>query len=351
MRIALISPFTLPFYCGNSILAERLRQGLIERNYQVAVFNSVHDDPAKAAGYSPHIIHSFNAERPYEWMRELRKQYITPWVITLTGTDYNSWSGAKEPPSRIRESLEQADALVVFHDEALQILCGSMPQLKGKAHVIPQGVTLSRQEAAPRLVREKYGLNPDDVVFLTVCGIRPVKNLPCAIEAFFEVEQVVPHVRLLHVGPIMDKEEAERVRSLGKSLRCFRLLGELPPSGVRELMGAADVFLNTSLNEGMAGAILEAMAGGLPILASAVAGNRSLVQDGVNGLLFSPENYQPMREAAITLALNDSLRTALGGRNKSIIAKHHTPEKELDGHEHIYRLLSQKARKAPEPAV
>ena len=72
-KIALVSPFTLPFYCGNSILVERLRQGLINIGFDAKVFNSSNDDPIKAVNYSPEIVHSLNAERPYNWLKSFRK--------------------------------------------------------------------------------------------------------------------------------------------------------------------------------------------------------------------------------------------------------------------------------------
>ena len=48
-RIALVSPYTLPFSCGNSILAERLRQGLVNHGYRVALFNAGENTPHEAA--------------------------------------------------------------------------------------------------------------------------------------------------------------------------------------------------------------------------------------------------------------------------------------------------------------
>ncbi|MFH0812521.1 MAG: glycosyltransferase [Pseudomonadota bacterium] len=345
MKIALVSPYTLPFYCGNSVLAERLREGLTSRGHEVTLFNSINNEPAEAVRFSPHLVHSFNAERPYHWMQQLRNQCTVPWVSTLTGTDYHSWSGIKEPPFQIQESLETADALVVFQEEALQVLLSSLPQLRNKMHVIPQGVTPLGKGHDALSVRTKYGIKPDSIVFLMVSGIRPVKNIACAIEAFSEVEHEVPTVILFQVGPIIDREEADRVLELGKKLKCFRYLEVLSPLEVRELMGAADVFLNTSFNEGMAGAVLEAMAEGLPVLASAVAGNRSLVKNGVNGLLFPVEQRQALSQAAVKLARDSSLRKVMGSAGKKIIAQHHSKDKEAERYERLYQKLLQPVQK------
>ncbi|HJX31070.1 MAG TPA: hypothetical protein VJ624_04365, partial [Thermodesulfobacteriota bacterium] len=62
IKAALVSPFTLPDYCGNSILADRLQKGLVKQGYEVALFNSHKDRPEQVMRFSPQIIHSFNAE-------------------------------------------------------------------------------------------------------------------------------------------------------------------------------------------------------------------------------------------------------------------------------------------------
>jgi glycosyltransferase involved in cell wall biosynthesis len=339
-RIALACPFTLPFHCGNSILAERLRHGLHGMGYDVAVFDCRTDTADRAARFAPHLLHSVNAERPYEWV----KQYFlqgkkVPWVITLTGTDYNTWCGVSAPPEPVRESFAQADALVVFHEEAREAVCRCLPAAAGKIHVIAQGVTPPDSAGNAQLVRQRYGIRPEAVVFVMVAGIRPVKNIAAALEAFLEVEKKVATAVLLLAGPVIDRSEAERIFSLGSRLRRFQYLGEMAPAAVRELMSAADVFLNTSLHEGMSGAVLEAMAAGLPVIASSAAGNCALVRHGENGLLFSLEDPRALIAAAIRLSTEKSLRAQQGAEGRRIAAAKFSAEQEIENHHRLYRML------------
>ena len=342
IRIALVSSYTLPFYCGNSILVERLREGLTKRGYDVAIFNATKDDPDLASKFSPDIVHSFNASRPYKWMCDFRNSQSIPWIITLTGTDYNTWCNIAEPAAHIKESLIDADTLVVFHDEAQRSLCTSLPRIRNKIIVIKQGVTFLRTTHDAIYVREKHGIDHDQTVFLMVSGLRPVKNIGCALEAFCELEYATPNIKLLLVGPIIDREEANRVLKLGKQLSCFSYLGELPYLEVRKLMKAADVFLNTSFHEGMSGAILEAMTAGLPVLASSTTGNRSLVKDSINGLLFPANERQALTRAALKLISNLSLRKKMGKASKDLVVQNHSQEKELDCYEDVYLRALQK---------
>ena len=338
-KIALVSPFTLPDCCGNSTLTDRLQKGLTKRGYEIALFNSNKDQPEQAMQFSPQIVHSFNAERTCQWMKQLWKRFSAPWVITLTGTDYASWCGIKAPPVLVKESLENADALIIFHRAAADALSASLPILKDKIYIIPQGITPLDEGEDRSTVRVKYGIKQEEVVFLMVGGIRPIKNFSLAIKAFDEVKKLVPEVVLLHAGPVMDQEEAERVFALSKNSSCFRSLGGLPPFEVRELMLAADVFVNTSFHEGMSGAILEAMAEGLPILASSAEGNLALVQENKNGFIFSVEDQQTFTQRAIELARNPCLRKKMGEKSKSLARQNYSEKKELDLHVQVYRGL------------
>jgi len=339
IKLALVSPFTFPDYCGNSVLVDRLQKGLVKQGYGVVLFNSNKDKPEQVMQFSPQIIHSFNAERTSQWMKHLRNRFQVPKVITLTGTDYTPWCGVNDPPVPIKENLENADALIVFHETAAISLSASLPLLKNKTYIIPQGIAPLESAEDRSTVRTKYGIGQGAIVFLMAGGIRPVKNISLAIKVFYKVKKQAPEVVLLHIGPIMDKEEADRIFALSENLSCFLSLGGLPLREVRELMRAADVLINTSFHEGMSGAILEAMAEGLPILASNAEGNLALVQENINGFIFSVEDQHALTQRAIDLALNPFLRKKMGEESKNLARQNYSEEKELDLHVQVYQGL------------
>ena len=336
-RVALVSPYTLPFSCGNSILAQRLQQGLVQQGYSVALFNTMETTSAEAALFAPDILHTLNADRTYQWASKFRAAYKKiPWVITLTGTDYNTWYAINAPPVHFRESVAQASALVVFHRLAAETVQSCFPDAVKKVHIIAQGVTLFTDTVDRGKVRSRYGIDTHAVAFLMVAGIRPVKRMRMAIDAFHEVQRQVPQAALLLAGPVIDQNEADTVLSAGSRLPCFRYLGEIAPAEVRALMRAADVFLNTSLHEGMPGAVLEAMAAGLPVIASAIAGNRALVADNINGFLFPAGNTPELIKKAVALAQDGTLRERLGAAGKQLVAAHYSAEREIDNYHQLY---------------
>lgn len=354
-RVALVSPYTLPFHCGNSFLAERLKDGLGRRGFEVSLFSSSRDNPDEAIACAPDIVHSLNAERPYDWLARVWEKYTGPWIITLTGTDYNSWCGVTDPPAHIREALEAADRLVVFHDEALETLKKCLPSVSRKISVVPQGVAPYMGLAECSELRIRLGFGKDAICFLMVASVRPVKNISAAIDAFRELRKEVPGASLLLIGPALDDEEAERVFSLGRRTPGFAYLGEKTPEEVRAYMKAADIFLNVSLNEGMPGAVLEAMAEGLPVLASDVTGNRALITHEENGLLFASGNRKSLVRNAVRLARDRALRKELGRSGQQTVMARHSVDHELDRYESLYEdLLRQENRRSrifPEVAV
>ena len=101
------------------------------------------------------------------------------------------------------------------------------------------------------------------------------------------------------------------------------------------LLAAADIVLNCSRSEGgMANAVLEALALGRAVLASNIPGNRSLIEPGVTGLLWSSE--AELAEGAERLAAEPALRRRLGEAGRRLVADRFTPAAETEGYLALY---------------
>ena len=111
----------------------------------------------------------------------------------------------------------------------------------------------------------------------------------------------------------------------------------LPASpAVTELYQAADVFVLPSVAEGMSNALLEAMASGLPVLASRVPGIAALVQDNVHGYLFNPLKSQEIEQALNRMAEGEALRGEFG-RQSQIVAQRFSLDRTLADYLVLYR--------------
>jgi L-malate glycosyltransferase len=339
MRIALVTPHTFPFSCGNSLLADRLRTGLTARGHEVLLCGIDSDTVESAIAFSPDIVHSLHAIKPARWLKELFSRISVPWVITLTGTDYNSPQEYGAEYGMLEGQFADAGAIVVFHEEARFWVAEHFGAAAGKLFVIAQGIDVRQVNIDRPAVRRLYGRAGSDILFFMAAGLRPVKNICFALDFFDAVHERFPRARLLLAGPVIDKAEAERIFEAGRAAAGFSYIGEIAHAAVRDLMAAADVFVNVSLHEGMPGAMLEAMAEGLPVLASDAPGNRALVQHGRTGLLASLASRDCFIDAACGLASDEGYRLALGAAARQAAASFSVLQ-EIEKYENVYRSIA-----------
>jgi glycosyltransferase involved in cell wall biosynthesis len=105
-------------------------------------------------------------------------------------------------------------------------------------------------------------------------------------------------------------------------------------------MRALSVFVLCSLNEGMSNTILEAMASGLPVIASNVGGNSDLVVDGVSGRLFSPGDVEALTERLLAYLYSPEQRRQHGASGRDIAVNKYGIHSMVTGYEAVWRHLT-----------
>jgi glycosyltransferase involved in cell wall biosynthesis len=183
---------------------------------------------------------------------------------------------------------------------------------------------------------------PDsDFVVAWVGRLDPVKRLDILIRCA-ELMIGIP-VRFLIVGDGPDRARIEQsLRS--SAAQNVRLLGWR--TEISSILSAADAFLFPSLTEGMPNAVLEAMACGLPMVASDIPVLRELAGDGNRGLLVPGDDPQDFAAALSKLRDDSALRATLGQRAAAWAQTHLDPQRTLDAVLRIYRRI---IRPAPPP--
>jgi glycosyltransferase involved in cell wall biosynthesis len=330
VRIAIISPYTLPVNRGNSLTAERIKKGMIKKGMNVSVFDSSKDSVKETAEFNPDIVHCLHGTRSQLYISELYHHISAPLVTTLTGTDYNSPKKPGTLSGKLSYMLNKSSAVITFNSFARALLLEIFPAFSEKVHIIPQAVELMTRNESRNSIRNKYEYTERDVIILMAGGIRKIKNLEYSLDACFEIEKENPHIKLILAGPVIEQDSADQILSKGKELKCFSYLGELSQHETRRLMYASDIFLNTSISEGMSGAILEAMAESLPVIATRNSGNAALVDNNENGFLVGLNEQNDLIEKLLRLISDKELRDNMGAKGKEIIKKNHSAELEID---------------------
>jgi glycosyltransferase involved in cell wall biosynthesis len=172
----------------------------------------------------------------------------------------------------------------------------------------------ARREAARRRLR--LGLN--DVAIGAVGALVPRKGHRVLIEAMALAHQHQESKEgglrcfIAGAGPLRE-ELTGQIHEL-RAMDVIQMIG--PLEDARELLAALDIFAMPSLSEGLGVAAIEAMATGLPVVASAAAGLRELVEEGVNGFLYSPGDEQRFAGLLVQLAADPARRRAAGRESR-----------------------------------
>jgi glycosyltransferase involved in cell wall biosynthesis len=178
---------------------------------------------------------------------------------------------------------------------------------------VPSGVPIAelRATAPPRAeARARLGLDPAAFVVVGLGRLVPIKGFDLLVRALPAMAEHVPSARVLLVG---DGAERECLEAAAASLAVtgrLQLAGEI--LDVAAHLAAADVVAVPSRNEGMGRVIVEAMALGLPVVATAVGGIPDVVTDGECGRLVAPEDVDALSAALIELGRDPALRRKLG---------------------------------------
>ena len=160
--------------------------------------------------------------------------------------------------------------------------------------------------------RHELGFAPDDVVIGKIARLFHLKGHEYLIEAAQAVVASNPRVRFLLVGDGILREQFEqRIAELGMA-RAFRFVGLVPPERVPYYLSAMDVLVHTSLREGLARTLPQALIAGKPVVSYDVDGAREVVLPGETGFLLPPKSIVPLAEALLALADDGGLRRRLG---------------------------------------
>jgi len=160
------------------------------------------------------------------------------------------------------------------------------------------------------LKKKQLGLNKNDFVLGNVGRMDYWKNQRILIEILPDLKKISPQIKLILVGG--GEEEGNLKKSAIKKgvKNDVIFLGQR--SDVNQILKAFDIFVFPSLTEGLPLVVIEAMATGLPIVASHVGGIPELVVNGETGFLVSPASKEEIKEAIIKLLNNPELRKEMG---------------------------------------
>lgn len=268
-----------------------------------------------------------------------------PVVVKLACSGpYGDAHGLLDGPDRDRQlqGLRRVTRLVAITEEIAREakdLLGVAPE---KVVRLSNGVDLGRFQA-----RTAPPEGPPRVLFLGRLGEQ--KRVDLLLEAMALVRRRLPRAELdvAGDGPLLQALQVQAER-LGLR-RAARFLGRV--EDVRPLFAAAHALALPSRVEGMSNAILEAMASGVPVVATRVAGTSELVGDEVEGLLVPPDDAEALAAALLRVLESPELSGALGAAGRRRVEAEHDLERVVEAHARLFREVGAEVRARPPSAT
>ena len=258
---------------------------------------------------NPDIIHLQGISATWiPFAKKFKKKY----VVWGRGSDiYTSWTLKKVTSSIVIKNAGRVLALTQDMKNEMQKIYNSDDL---GVIVIPNGIDLKRFENLPRKnIRESLGIEGNEKIVLFVGTLKPVKGVSYLIEAMNVVNN---KAKLLLVGDGGERRNLETFVKKSDLQKYVNFVGKIPNDKVPEYMAASDVFVLPSLSEGFPVVVVEAMASGLPIIATDVGGLSEIVKDGENGFLVEPKNTNEIAEKILSLLEADMLRERISENNR-----------------------------------
>lgn len=243
-------------------------------------------------------------------------------VFTNHTSHFLQWELEGQNRALARRVLDPADAVISPSQEltAATVSTGFDP---GRTWTIPNGVDAER--FSPQVdgagVRRKYGIEPHERVVLCPRRLEKkngvpfwLRSLPIVLGRMARSETV----RFLLVGDYLQQDQysdRENVLRIMKELALgdrLMWVGTVPNEQMPSYFAASDIVVLPSLMEATSIAGLEAMASGIPLVATHVGGIPEIVQDGKTGVLVEPASAAALADAVLRLLENDSLRREMG---------------------------------------
>ena len=232
-----------------------------------------------------------------------------------------------------RIGLGAAHRLVVPSESLEKAARAAWAQPAQRIERIPNGIAVERyalppaEDAIPGLARA-----PGELVIGTVAGLRPVKNLPRLVRAFAAMRDKRARLVIVGEGPESERIAAE-ARALGVSPR-VHLPGFLADSA--RYIGRFDIFALSSNSEQFPISLIEAMAAGRPVVATAVGDVPGIVAPDNRPLIVAPEDEAAFAAALDSLAERADLRASIGRANRGRAAAEYDEARMIERYARLY---------------
>jgi glycosyltransferase involved in cell wall biosynthesis len=253
-----------------------------------------------------------------------------------------SWETISSPkwlvPHRFwgyRYAIRKADKVVSVSNATAEWLVEKRKVSPDKVMIIPYGVNLEKFNPDVKSVRrEDIGVNEGDLVIGQVSRLNEQKGHTYLIDAAPAIIKAIPNVKFVLVGDGPLRQDIEQHINANGVEDNFILLGFR--QDVLELLPLFDVFALPSLYEGLPNVVLEAMACGLPVVATPVDGTKEAVVDKKTGFLVPVGDIEALARQLVNILTNADLKGELGQAGRARVEQYFSLDGQVKKFEDLY---------------
>jgi glycosyltransferase involved in cell wall biosynthesis len=234
----------------------------------------------------------------------------------------------------VRQATRLVDASVFVSRQLATTLDGA-GQTPGRSWVIENGVDLTRffpDAAARSAVRQELGIPEDALVVGTVSRLVASKNVPGLVRAMWPILGPKEHLVVVGDGPA--RQDVEQLVVFTPKAASVHVLGAR--SDVARLLRAFDLFVLFSRTEGHPIVVLEAMATGVPVLATPVGGIPGIIEDGETGFLVPTDDEEALQAKLIQLLSAPRRLAEVGWKARSVALERYAADRMVDEYLALY---------------
>lgn len=275
----------------------------------------------------PNMVHSITPKAGLITMMAARFAGVPVRLHTFTGLIFPTAKGLKKQILMLTDKLTCACATHIIpegegvkSDLQTHKITKKPLEVLGNGNI--RGIDLDYYNPKiPEIAEEAEKLRDlDRFTFVFIGRIVSDKGINELVKAFEMLKQEVPNVRLLLVGRSeekLDPLEPETIKTI-KYDKDIEAVGQ--QKDVRPWLLAADALVFPSYREGFPNVVIEAGAMGLPSIVTDINGSREIIEEGKNGLIVPPHNFDDLCKAMKELVLNNEKRNYMASNSREIIA-------------------------------
>ena len=289
----------------------------------------------------PDVVHTRNWGTLLDGFLAAKMANVPIIIHGIHGKDFRNYK--KEKHKRIyiqRFVFALVDRLIILSEQLRKeyVKSGELIGKDNKITIINNGVDLKKFESniAKNNKKLEIGLQKNDFVIGNVARLDPIKDHQTLIKAFSEVCESIKNSKLLLVGSGPLLPMLQNLTKLYNVREKTRFLGSR--QDIPELLNIMDIYVQSSLYEGMSNTILEAMASKIPVIATDVGGTPDIIIDNETGILIPSGDANALANSILLLS-NKDLAQKMGESGYERVKKIFSIEKMVASYENLYEKL------------